>query len=296
MRFFNLAIFVLLMFVGVMATATFFTCKPSTKLQPYIAYYYFHESDDEDFQQSFTYYPHYKNALTIYKNVDYNILPDFSVEVSSAKKDSLKLIYSKVYQNLGRVNLNGKFSKIGVAFQALGIQHFISKNYSEVFPEPINLINPFGAEFGQVLNRVFLTASISEKANLLDKFFQQQYLGFEEERMIGAVNKIIESKGVISVSALASSLNFHRKTLLRLFQKHLDCSVEEYRKLVRFRFALEKIKQSSDVNLTAISADYYYDQSDFIKQFKKLTQLSPKKFMTAVTKLGDEDTFWNFNG
>mgnify|MGYP001481976467 CR=1 FL=1 len=58
----------------------------------------------------------------------------------------------------------------------------------------------------------------------------------------------------------------------------------------------EKIKQSSDVNLTAISADYYYDQSDFIKQFKKLTQLSPKKFMTAVTKLGDEDTFWNFNG
>tara|TARA_B100000949_G_scaffold27469_1_gene20770 strand:+ start:111 stop:950 length:840 start_codon:yes stop_codon:yes gene_type:complete len=278
-----------------MASETFLTCKPSAKLSPHIAYYYFHQSTDENFQQSFTYYPHYKNALTAYKNVDYKILPDFTAEVSSAKKNSLKVVYSKLYQHLGRVNLNGKFSKIGVAFQPLGIQHFISKNYSEVFPEPINLINPFGAEFDQVLNHVFLTGSISEKANLLDEFFQQQYLGFEEERIIGAVNKIIESKGVISVSALASGLNVHRKTLLRLFQKHLDCSVEEYRKLVRFRFALEKIKQSSDVNLTAISADYYYDQSDFIKQFKKLTQLSPKKFMTAVTKLGDEDTFWNFS-
>lgn len=278
-----------------MASETFLTCKPSAKLSPHIAYYYFHQSTDENFQQSFTYYPHYKNALTAYKNVDYKILPDFTAEVSSAKKNSLKVVYSKLYQHLGRVNLNGKFSKIGVAFQPLGIQHFISKNYSEVFPEPINLINPFGAEFDQVLNHVFLTGYISEKANLLDEFFQQQYLGFEEERIIGAVNKIIESKGVISVSALASGLNVHRKTLLRLFQKHLDCSVEEYRKLVRFRFALEKIKQSSDVNLTTISADYYYDQSDFIKQFKKLTQLSPKKFMTAVTKLGDEDTFWNFS-
>lgn len=278
-----------------MASETFLTCKPSAKLSPHIAYYYFHQSADENFKQSFTYYPHYKNALTAYKSVNYKILPDFRAEVSSAKKNSLKVVYSKLYQHLGRVNLNGKFSKIGVAFQPLGIQHFISKNYSEVFPEPINLINPFGAEFDQVLNHVFLTGSISEKANLLDEFFQQQYLGFEEERIIGAVNKIIESKGVISVSALASGLNVHRKTLLRLFQKHLDCSVEEYRKLVRFRFALEKIKQSSDVNLTAISADYYYDQSDFIKQFKKLTQLSPKKFMTAVTKLGDEDTFWNFS-
>jgi len=268
-----------------MASETFLTCKPSSKLQAYIAYYYFHQSADENFKQSFTYYPHYKNALTAYKSVNYKILPDFRAEVSSAKKNSLKVVYSKLYQHLGRVNLNGKFSKIGVAFQPLGIQHFISKNYSEVFPEPINLINPFGAEFDQVLNHVFLTGSISEKANLLDEFFQQQYLGFEEERIIGAVNKIIESKGVISVSALASGLNVHRKTLLRLFQKHLDCSVEEYR----------KIKQSSDVNLTAISADYYYDQSDFIKQFKKLTQLSPKKFMTAVTKLGDEDTFWNFS-
>ena len=282
------------MFVGVMATATFFTCKPSTKLQPYIAYYYFHESDDEDFQQSFTYYPHYKNALTIYKNVDYNILPDFSVEVSSAKKDSLKVVYSKLYQNLGRVRINGKFVKIGVVFQPLGIQHFIKEVYSEVFSKPINFTNPFGLKFNEVLDQVFLTSIISEKANLLDEFFQQQYLGFEEERIIGAVNKIIESKGVISVSALARDLDIHRKTLLRLFQKHLDCSVEEYRKLVRFRFALEKIQQQNNINLTTVSAEHYYDQSDFIKQFKKLTQLSPKKFMAAVSKLGDEDTFWNF--
>ena len=154
-----------------MASETFLTCKPSSKLQAYIAYYYFHQSTDENFQQSFTYYPHYKNALTAYKNVDYKILPDFTAEISSAKKNSLKVVYSKLYQNLGRVNLNGKFVKIGVVFQPLGIQHFIKEVYSEVFPKPINFTNPFGEKFDQVLNQVFLTPTISEKANLLDEFF-----------------------------------------------------------------------------------------------------------------------------
>lgn len=277
-----------------MAKDNFITYKPSAELLPYIAYYYFHQSNDEAYQKSFTYYPHYKNALTSYKDVDYKILKDSSAQISSEANKTLTTIYSKMYDDIGKVNLKGVFSKIGVVFQPLGIQHFIKHNYNEVFPENVNITNCFGEAYNEVLLEVFSISSNNKKASLLNQFFQNQFVGLKEDRIIDAVTLIIKYEGLITVSKVASQLTIHRKTLLRLFKRHLDCSVEEYKNLVRFRFALDKIQQEKNVNLTEISAARYYDQSDFIRQFKKLTNLPPKKFMVAVSKLGNEDTYWNF--
>jgi len=277
-----------------METDHFITKKPSAELVPYIAYYYYHFSADENFEKSFSYYPHYKNALTAYKNVDYKISEDFSTKISSAANNAIHIIYSKLYNEIGKVSLQGSFQKMGIVFQPLGVQHFLNSNYAKVFPNSVNKTNCFGKEFEKVLNSCFETSTINEKASLLNQFFQAHYLGFSENRVTDAVAKIIESRGVITVSDLSESLHIHRKTLLRLFKKHLDCTIEEYKKLVRFRFALEKIQQEKKMNLTQISAAHYYDQSDFIRQFKELTQLPPKKFMNVVSKMGEEDTYWNF--
>ncbi|SHI64885.1 AraC-type DNA-binding protein [Mesonia phycicola] len=277
-----------------MAKDNFITYKPSAELLPYIAYYYFHQSNDEAYQKSFTYYPHYKNALTSYKDVDYKILKDSFAQISSEANKTLTTIYSKMYDDIGKVNLKGVFSKIGVVFQPLGIQHFIKHNYNEVFPENVNITNCFGEAYNEVLLEVFSISSNNKKASFLNQFFQNQFVGLKEDRIIDAATLIIKYEGLITVSKVASQLTIHRKTLLRLFKRHLDCSVEGYKNLVRFRFALDKIQQEKNVNLTEISTARYYDQSDFIRQFKKLTNLPPKKFMVAVSKLGNEDTYWNF--
>jgi len=43
--------------------------KPNNKkLQNYIAYYYFDFSLKKNTEKQFIFYPHYRNALTIYKN------------------------------------------------------------------------------------------------------------------------------------------------------------------------------------------------------------------------------------
>lgn len=277
-----------------MINDSFITCRPSARLQPYIAYYYFHHTTNHEFRSSFIYYPHYKNALTVYQDADFQVLNEFTTRVTPGKERELTLIYSKMYKHAGKVHLEGKFSKIGIAFQPLGIQHFMEGDYESLYPKEINLIAPLCNNLKQVLNQVFEVSDFNEKFSLLNRYFQNKWIGFKEQRIIIAVDQILYSKGLISVHELSTSLQINRKTLLRLFRKHLDCSVEEYRKLIRFRFALEKIQQGKPINLTQVSADYYYDQSDFIKQFKKLTALPPKKLTAVLTNPGNEDTYWNF--
>ncbi|MDT0294485.1 helix-turn-helix domain-containing protein [Mesonia ostreae] len=271
----------------------FLTCKPAPALAPYIAYYYVHQSLSQDFDKTFTYYPHFKHALTAYQHSSHCLLDDVRAEVLPNKHSS-PIIYSKLQKEIGTVHLHGVFLKVGIVFQPLGIHHFIHRDYHELFPKPVNYVNCFGRDFDEVLQRVFFTEEIEDKSALLDSYFLQHKKDFSEERLKKAVQLIMESEGKISVQYLADELTMNRKTLLRLFQKHLDCSVEAYKKLVKFRLALIKIQKEKDVNLTQISSENYFDQSDFIKQFKKLTQLAPKKFLAAVTKMGSEDTIWNF--
>ncbi|MBC8644995.1 helix-turn-helix transcriptional regulator [Flavobacterium lindanitolerans] len=93
------------------------------------------------------------------------------------------------------------------------------------------------------------------------------------------MSEIIKSGGLVKVAALSEKLKTNRKTLLRLFQKHLLCSVEEYKKMVRFRQAINFSQEQNGANtLTEVALfSQYYDQADFIRQFKSITKESPKK-------------------
>jgi len=271
----------------------FLTCKPAPALAPYIAYYYVHQSFSQDFDKTFTYYPHFKHALTAYQSSSHCLLNDVTAKVQPCV-DASPIIYSKLKKEIGTVHLQGIFQKVGIVFQPLGIHHFIHGNYTDLFPNHVNYVSCFGRNFEKVLDLVFSAEEIQEKSTLLDSYFLQHQMNFSEVRLKKAVELIIKSEGMIAVQDLAEKLEINRKTLLRLFQKNLDCSVEAYKNLVKFRLALTKIQVQKGVNLTQISSENYFDQSDFINQFKKLTQLPPKNFLAAVTKMGSEDTIWNF--
>ncbi|MDQ7917153.1 helix-turn-helix domain-containing protein [Mesonia sp. MT50] len=271
----------------------FLTCQPAPALAPYIAYYYVHQSFSSHFHKTFTYYPHFKHALTAYQQSSHCLLDEVTAKVLP-DVDASPIVYSKLQTRIGTVHLHGVFQKVGIVFQPLGIHHFIHGNYTDLFPNHVNYVSCFGRNFEKVLDLVFTAEEIEEKSTLLNSYFLERQTEFPEVRLKKALQRIIESEGMIAVQDLAEELEVSRKTLLRLFQKHLDCSVEGYKKLIKFRLALKKIQEQKDVNLTQISSENYFDQSDFIKQFKKLTQLPPKKFLAAVTKMGSEDTIWNF--
>ncbi|OUS01495.1 hypothetical protein A9Q86_06870 [Flavobacteriales bacterium 33_180_T64] len=173
----------------------------------------------------------------------------------------------------------------------MGINNFISKPLSTIVTEcPKPDFDYFGDEFKNILENVYKTTDTSEKVNLLDLFFASKIKPFDDERLLKAIHLLFEKER--SIAEISETIVINRKTLLRLFKKHLNCSPKEFSNLIKFRKALNTYQEHKPALTDLAYRNDYYDQSDFIKHFKKVTGFNPKKFFTDLSHLGTEDTFW----
>lgn len=275
---------------------SFVTVKPKNEVvAKYIDYYYFHVSDDPGFSKKFFFYPNYKHAITIYKGSDVSITEEGS-QVLPSTSSAISSFYSINTDKNFKVELNGAFNKIGIVFNPIGLNHFLKEPLGEFFDRSINNLDCFGEDYMNVLEHVYAEKNAEQKAALLDSFFADNYNGFTEPSVKKGVQEILNSNGTIKVEELSELLNVNRKTLLRLFKKHLCCSVEEYKKMVMFRNALNySQKAGEEANLTDVALySLYYDQAHFIKHFKSVTTQSPKTLLSKLTRLGSQETYWHF--
>src|SRR5690554_3168320 len=275
---------------------SFTTAKPlSEKIRRYISYYYFHASDDENYNKSFVFYPNYKHALTVYKHSEVT-LTEYESIVNPSEKTIIKPLYAINKSKNIKVSIKGVFDKIGIVFNPLGINFFIDKPLNEVLTSDFNYFIYFGEEFREVVTQVFDEKNLENKVALLDKFFEKQFVTFDEPILKKSIKTILSTNGAIKVSELSEEVNINRKTLLRLFKKHTNMSVEEYRKMVMFRQALNYFHQNKETtNLTDVALfSMYYDQAHFIKHFKSITKETPTTLLSKISHLGEEDTYWYF--
>ncbi|OJJ13879.1 hypothetical protein BKI52_45205 [marine bacterium AO1-C] len=279
-----------------MSQEQFITHKPiNPTLAPYISYYYFHSAEDCHLQKRFTYYPGFKNALTIYKHATVKFAPHYS-QVVPGSTSNYVFIYSGMQPHPRTADMVAPFDKIGIVFNGLGINHFILSPLDKISPHPIEKsFHHFGNEFTACCRAVYAEDDITTKVALLDHFFTSQLIGFQNYTLLKGIETIHQSTQKLSVSDLAEQLNIHRKTLLRLFQKHLVCSVKDYLDIVQFRKSLDDyfLFTQQKISLTELALkNDYYDQSQFIHHFQRLAGINPKTFFHSVQQVGQEATFW----
>lgn len=278
------------------STGNFITIKPKDEVvAKYIDYYYFHVSDDPLFTKRFFFYPNYKHAITVYKGSDVSLTEEGSVVMPSADDTILSFYSINTDQNF-KVQLNGIFNKVGIVFNPLGLNHFLKEPLGNFFDQATNKLDCFGASFVKTLQSVYAKSDAEAKGAVLDTFFADNFSGFNEPVVKKAVQEILNSNGSVKVDELSELLDVNRKTLLRLFKKHLCCSVEEYKKLVMFRNALNYSQaMGEEASLTDVALySLYYDQAHYIKHFKSVTNQSPKALLSKLTKLGSQETYWYF--
>ncbi|MBI1836732.1 MAG: helix-turn-helix transcriptional regulator [Flavobacteriia bacterium] len=271
---------------------SFLTIQPQIQsIRKYISYYYFHTSSDIKFKKSFTFFPNYKHGITAYYGSKNDFRDCSNVEPSI---DTITVLYTMNYDQAIQVHLKGAFNKIGIAFRTCGINHFMKDDLKKHYNNDNHLFNYFGEEFKKLLISVYNTSNIEKKRDLLDSFFEKKHVIFQEENLMGIVQEIIESNGTVKIEELSKKYNIHRKTILRLFQKHFCCSPETYKKMVKFRNTLNYTQtQNQFDSLTEISLfNHYYDQADFNKQFKAITNFTPKELLSKIKKIGNEDIYW----
>jgi AraC-like DNA-binding protein len=263
-------------------------------IREHVAYYYLHSSLKPDFETNFIYYPHYRNGLTTYIGSDV-VLSEFGSKVTPCSKKSASTFFARNYDAAIDVHLKGPFYKLGIAFEPLGLNHFINRPFCEIAPERVNRFTEFGDQYDTLVKK--LVKSDASPTEALDAYLLSQKTSFSNERLQSVLDILFEKGCELSIQTLAESLGMSRKTLLRDFQKDLACSVKTYQKLIRFRQALNTYQQAVNKStFTELALDHsYYDQPAFIKNFKQITGLNPRSFFEKLKQYGQADTFWRTN-
>ena len=273
----------------------FYTILPRDKnLRKHIAYYYFHESENENFKKDIVYHPHYLSALNVYSNVkiQWSSSGKTYLPIASNAKEVILTVNNKTSKE---VKLRGAFSKIGIVFNPLGINHFIKAPLSTLMKSSrASNFNYFGDDFITTADLVFHSRDFEIKGDILDTFFKGYFREFEDKRLLKAVDLILNSSKIPRTQDIADSLGISRKTLLRLFKTHMCFTVEEFKSVVKFRKALSHYEKAiAKPRLSHVAYDNkYYDQSDFINHFKAITGLNPKKFFATIRDISAIGTYW----
>ncbi len=271
------------------------TIKPNNPLiSSLVDYYYFQESVDPQFENSFIYYPHYGNALNVYLDANLSWNED-GRSIKGNQKGNVRTLLTMNRKRSRTVHMSGCFKKMGVIFRPLGINSFLPKTLKDLQIDIVGDFPFFGETFEQLAAELFEVDDLPYRASQLDQFLQSKLQPFSEHRVQRAVQLIFDSNADISAQDLATELDVNRRTLLRLFQKHLACSVNTFKTIVQFRLALHQYFQTQQKpKLSELAYDNaYYDQAHFIHHFQAVTGLSPKALFKLVKVKSETGTYWS---
>lgn len=263
------------------------------KLRKYVKGYYIHRSEALDFHSFVTFYQNITTCLSIYKDAE--LEGEGRRRIMKAKQGTgfMVLLTGKVdkYQE---VEFKGPLNRFAVVFYPLGLNHFMQEPLGKHLKPHYSRSTYFEKDLGELLPQLFETDELIQKRDLFDQFLLKRFRNFPEKRLLDAFHHIMGSEDLPKVQEIADKLKLSRRTLLRIFQKHLAYSPEEYLSVIRFRKALLNYqKQAEAPKLTEIAYEsQYYDQADFNKKVKFRSGLSPKQLFSRL-EIVDDVLFWN---
>lgn len=262
-------------------------------LRKFVKGYYIHKGEAEDFHSFITFYQNITTCLSIYKDAE--LEGEGRRRLMRAKKDAgfMVLLTGKVdkYQE---VEFRGPLDRFAVVFYPLGLNHFMDEALGVHLKPHYSRSAYFEKELEEILPKLFEADDIEIKRDLFDEYLRKRFLDFPEKRLLDAFHQIMGSEELPRIQEIAENLNISRRTLLRIFQKHLAYSPKEYLSVIKFRKALLSYQKRSDFpKLTEIAYEsQYYDQADFNRQLKNRSGLSPQKLFSHL-EIVDDVLFWN---
>lgn len=142
-------------------------------------------------------------------------------------------------------------------------------------------LHPFAINLKQTVFTDFETLVAKADETLADYLLPAS----PSEDLIDAAIKMINNKcGKISVQTLSNNLNTSRRTLERKFKLLIGLTPKFYIRAKRLHYFFCQRHHSKDTFDSALAAEYY-DQSHFIKEFKKFTGETPKTFFESPPEI-----------
>ena len=265
-------------------------------LRKFIRHFYFLRSETPDFKQSYVTFPQLTIPVSLFAHVRTHVAADRR-QIMCWDDPNLgpHAEVDGIFTRPILITYKGKIDEVTVVFEPLGLNQFLNCDLVDVAVGPASRdFNPYGPEFDQFLKHLFALNSIDQRCRLLEAFFLDHYRPFAQPVLSHSFKSLIDSDHKMPISQIARSVGVSHKTLTRMFQRHMGATPVVLRKIARFRRSLElRVGPEAVPRLTQIALlSNYYDQPQFIKEYRYLTGESPTSFFRHVSAIGNKNIFW----
>jgi len=177
---------------------------------------------------------------------------------------------------------------IGIEFSPQGAYRFFHFTFNDIQNQIYSLSDLLGNIGKRLTEQINNTTSVQQKIGLLQQFLLKQ-LSLQDEDLIFeyCIERIISSKGKVTVKELEKKTGYSSRWLNMKFNDNIGISPKNLSSIVRFKqYYLSFINGNEKSFSRNDFYEFYYDQSHFIKHFKRFTGLPPAKFEKQINNFG----------
>lgn len=175
---------------------------------------------------------------------------------------------------------------LGVRFRPCGLSKFIELPLYELVNQKLctsDLPTIFGHSFAEMLCEKVNT---KQRIDAIEECLTKQLIHSNrscDKQIVSAVDRIIQSKGIIPIKQLSAEICLCQRHFERKFRICTGYSPKEYSQIVKFWNAIEILRNYNPFdNLLSIAVEAgYYDVPHLSKEVKRLSGKSPYAFLSS---------------
>lgn len=194
------------------------------------------------------------------------------------------------------VQYEGKINEITIYFKPLAINAFLEHDLNQYSSSTFSEFIPF-EDYKNAMIDILSLQNDTEKIDAVESYWLSKLIGFQHNFLEKILSEMMgDENETLKITELCEKNEISRTTLNKHFDIHICKTPSQFKKILRFRNAVNKYAASTARNnLTdiAYSVDYF-DQSHMIREFKSVTGFSPKIFFEKTTALEKKQIHWLF--
>ena len=177
---------------------------------------------------------------------------------------------------------------IGVEFTSCGAYRFFNLRQSECKNRILNLGEILGDAIHDIEMRIAEQKKPDDKIRLLQSYLISQFAKTQPDTVFDfCVQQIRKTNGGISIKQLEKSTGYSSRWLNMKFEERIGMSPKSLCAVIRFQTIYRALLlHPQSIHQNKSYYNLYYDQSHFIREFKRFTGTSPAKFEARITEFG----------
>lgn len=189
------------------------------------------------------------------------------------------------------VNLNPKedvqTGTIVIEFNPAGAYRLFHLSYTEVKNQIVQLADLIGKRAEELQSRLAEADTLDMKLSLLQQFLIRQLeRGREDQIYDYCISRITGTQGLLSVAKLERETGYSARWLHSKFSERLGTGPKNFADIIRFKEFYQVYSTAPDpLSIKGHIYHFYYDQSHFIRAFKKFTGHTPTDLQNSMNEL-----------